>query len=105
MRTVLDGLQQGLCFSRKSWSHGKFIVKQVPQTITPDIVPNMTSLPQDAKNIIIKEGPKDAPGFLRYHSQVLIVTTSTVNVTSATYFIPTWEDIFANDWIQVEYKS
>lgn len=98
---IIDLLQQGECFARKEWS-GKFISCQIPQTIPPHIVPNMTSLSKKAKDIISRSGPKDAVGFLSYQNQVLQVLLSDVNITCATYYVPTWEDIFADDWYKFE---
>ena len=98
---IIDLLKQGECFSRKEWN-GKFITCQIPQTIPPHVVPNMTSLPQKAKDIIAKSGNKDAKGFLSYNNQVLQVVISDLHISYSTYYIPTWEDIFSDDWYKFE---
>ena len=44
---IIDRLNEGKAvarFSSPAWA-GKFIVKQIPQTIPAEVVPRMTSLP------------------------------------------------------------
>ena len=84
---IIDRLNEGEAFSRYSspaWA-GKFIVKQIPQTVPAEVVPRMTSLPDRAKAVIGTIGD----GSISYHDQVK---------SHATSYIPTWEDIFADDW-------
>lgn len=56
---AIDLLKAGLAVRRKGWNgKGLFIVKQVPSHITGDIIPNMQSLPQSAKSILMnRENP------------------------------------------------
>ena len=51
---IIDRLNEGKAvarFSSPAWA-GKFIVKQIPQTIPAEVVPRMTSLPDHAKAVI-----------------------------------------------------
>lgn len=98
---VIEALQRGGTAERcgvPSW-YGKRIVKQIPQTVPADAVPKMTSLPDGIKQVIGTvglEGPTF--GTISYHDQVLIVTLNDFEPVSATSYVPTWEDIFADDW-------
>ena len=89
---IIKELNDNNTVARKSWPYGKFIVKQIPQTISPDIVPRMTSLPNMAK---VHIGQCD--GSITYHDQVIQIN-KVVGKCDATYYIPSWEDIFAEDW-------
>lgn len=104
---VIDGLGQGLAFSRKKWEflrigndvirRGRFIVRQIPQAIPAGIVPKMTSLPDSAKELLMCIGD----GAIRYRDQVLIVECDGHGENVATSYSPSWEDIFAEDWEEV----
>ena len=66
---------------------GLFIVKQVPSHIEGDIIPKMQSLPQSAKNILMKrENPH-----IDYTNQMLIINPN----GRADSWVP---DVFAEDW-------
>lgn len=94
---IIDDLNRGYTFRRCSdpaWA-GKFIVKQIPQTVPAEVVPRMTSLPDHAKAVIGTIGD----GSISYHDQVLIIEANDdCSKSQATSYIPTWEDIFADDW-------
>ena len=98
---VIDGLKEGRAFSRQTESWwGKCIVRQIPQTVPKEVVPKMTSLPECLKAPISTIGSDpDLLGTITFHDQVLIVTLNDSAPVSATSFIPTWEDIFAEDWV------
>ena len=84
-------LKAGLAVRRKGWNgKGLFIVKQVPSHITADIIPNMQSLPQSVKNIIMarKEPHID------YSNQMLIINPD----GRADSWVPSSSDVFAEDW-------
>ena len=52
---VIQFLKDGKACRRSGWNgKGMFIVKQVPSHITGEIIPNMQSLPQSAKDILMK---------------------------------------------------
>lgn len=88
---AIDLLKAGLAVRRKGWNgKGLFIVKQVPSHITGEIIPNMQSLPQSAKVILMKrENPH-----IDYTNQMLIINPD----GRADSWVPSSSDIFANDW-------
>ena len=84
-------LEAGGAIRRSGWNgKGLFVVKQVPSHITGDIIPKMQSLPQIAKDILMKrENPH-----IDYTNQMLIINTD----GRADSWVPSSSDIFANDW-------
>lgn len=99
---VIEALQKGGLATRYSTPafYGKKIVKQIPQTVPAEVVPKMTSLPDSIKVQIGTVGLGDEfQGSISYHDQVLIVTINDFERVSATSYTPTWEDIFADDWM------
>lgn len=92
---VIKALKIGLAVRRKGWNgKGLFIVKQVPSHIEGDIIPNMQSLPQSAKNILMsRENPH-----IDYTNQMLIINPD----GRADSWIPSSSDVFAEDWEVVD---
>lgn len=88
---AIDLLKAGLAVRRKGWNgKGLFIVKQVPSHITGDIIPNMQSLPQSAKIILMnRENPH-----IDYTNQMLIINPD----GRADSWVPSVSDVFAEDW-------
>ena len=88
-------LQKGKALRRSGWN-GKnmFVIKQVPAHIESDVIPNMQSLPQSAKDLIL--GGK---GYIDYTSQCLIYNGNTGQADS---WVPSISDVFADDWELVE---
>ena len=88
-------LKSGFALRRSNWN-GKnlFVIKQVPAHIESDVIPNMQSLPQSAKDLIL--GGK---GYIDYTSQCLIYNGNTGRADS---WVPSISDIFADDWELVE---
>ena len=88
---AIDLLKAGLAVRRKGWNgKGLFIVKQVPAQIGADIIPNMQSLPQSAKNILMsRENPH-----IDYTNQMLIINPD----GRADSWVPSSSDVFADDW-------
>ena len=88
---VVEALKSGLAIRREGWNRkGMFVVKQVPSHITGDIIPKMQSLPQIAKDILMKrENPH-----IDYTNQMLIINPD----GSADSWVPSASDIFAEDW-------
>lgn len=88
---AIDLLKAGLAVRRKGWNgKGLFIVKQVPSHITSDIIPNMQSLPQSAKSILMsRENPH-----IDYTNQMLIINPD----GRADSWVPSVSDVFAEDW-------
>lgn len=89
--TAVLYLKAGMAVRRAGWNgKGLFVVKQVPAYITADIIPNMQSLPQSAKDIIMAR----ADPHIGYTNQMLIIHPD----GQADSWQPTPEDIFAEDW-------
>ena len=88
---VIEALKTGLAVRRKGWNgKGLFAVKQVPSHITGDIIPNMQSLPQSAKDILMsRENPH-----IDYTNQMLVVNPD----GRADSWVPSSSDVFAEDW-------
>lgn len=73
---------------------GKCITKQIPADIPSEIIPKMQSLSDDAKKVVLNSGDRQ----VHYRTQVIQITTQKGKPNVATYYVPTWEDIFADDW-------
>lgn len=93
---VISCLKNGGNARRKVWKCEKQIVMQRPQYVKQDFVQNMQSIPSITKAMIGAYGN----GAISYHDQVLIITFSDdrSQPATATSYMPTWEDIFAEDW-------
>lgn len=88
---VIEILKQGGLVRRKGWNgKGLFVIKQVPAHIESGVIPRMQSLPQSAKDRILK-----GKGFVDYTSQCLIYNENTGRADS---WVPSVSDIFAEDW-------
>lgn len=89
--TALKLLEAGAAVRRNGWNgKGMFIVKQIPAHITADIIPGMQSLPQIAKDIILKRD--DA--HIDYTNQMLIINKD----GRADSWVPSSSDCFSKDW-------
>ena len=88
---AVNALKLGLAVRRKGWNgKGMFVVKQVPSHIEGDIIPKMQSLPQIAKDILMKrENPH-----IDYTNQMLIINPD----GRADSWVPSSSDVFAEDW-------
>ena len=88
---AINLLKAGLAVRRKGWNgKGLFIVKQVPSHVTGEIIPNMQSLPQSAKDILMsRENPH-----IDYTNQMLIINPD----GRADSWVPSVSDVFAEDW-------
>nr|DAH35755.1 MAG TPA: Protein of unknown function (DUF2829) [Caudoviricetes sp.] len=88
---AIEALKFGLSIRRSGWNgKGLMVFKQVPAHITEEIIPKMQSLPQSAKDIILK-----GKGFIDYTSQCLIYNENTGRADS---WVPSISDVFAEDW-------
>ncbi|WP_233545721.1 DUF2829 domain-containing protein [Parabacteroides sp. AM08-6] len=88
---AIEALKYGLAVRRSGWNgKGLFVVKQIPAHITEEIIPKMQSLPQSAKDLILK-----GKGFVDYTSQCLIYNENTGRADS---WVPSISDVFAEDW-------
>lgn len=92
---AIEVLKQGGVVRRSGWNgKGLMVFKQVPAHIESDIIPKMQSLPQSAKDLILK-----GKGFIDYTSQCLIYNENTGRADS---WVPSISDVFAEDWEIVE---
>lgn len=88
---AIQALKFGLAIRRSGWNgKGLFVVKQIPAHIGSDVIPKMQSLPQSAKDLILK-----GKGFADYTSQCLIYNE---NTGCADSWVPSISDVFADDW-------
>lgn len=92
---AIQALKEGKAIQRLGWN-GKnmFVVKQIPAHITSETIPNMQSLPQSAKNILMSRVIPE----INYTNQMLIINES----GRADSWIPSSSDVFAEDWIIYE---
>ena len=90
---AIAAMKEGKCVARRAWNYaGVFVFKQVPSAIKPEIVERMTSLPDSVKEILIDRG--EGPNYV---NQMAIVDTD----SSVDSWLPTAEDIFADDWFVI----
>lgn len=88
---AIEVLKQGGAVRRSGWNgKGLWVIKQVPARITEDVIPKMQSLPQSAKDLILKD-----KGFIDYTCQCLIYNENTGRADS---WVPSISDVFADDW-------
>ncbi|WP_290387423.1 DUF2829 domain-containing protein [Parabacteroides goldsteinii] len=88
---AIEILRQGGAIRRSGWNgKGLFVIKQVPAHIESDIIPKMQSLPQSAKDLIMR-----SKGFVDYTSQCLIYNENNGRADS---WVPSISDVFAEDW-------
>jgi len=87
---ALEELKAGQAVARHSWSDDEaFIFMQVPSKVPVSVIPNMTSVPEPVKKILI--GREET---LEYHDQIARVDNQT-NITSYAISV---EDVLAEDW-------
>ena len=96
---VIEGLKNGQNFTRiySPLLNGKFITMQIPADIPTDVIPKMASLNDGAKAILGTVGDCQ----IQYSNHGLMIKQVDGEKNIATYYTPTWEDIFADDWTTV----
>lgn len=72
-----------------NWDDDVFIFEQVPADINEETIPKMQSLPEVVKREITEAGFTS----LSYRNQICKFDNGVI-----TYFIPTSNEIFADDW-------
>ena len=88
---AIEILKQGGAIRRSGWNGKRFDGIQTGSAhIDSDIIPKMQSLPQSAKDLILK-----GKGFIDYTSQCLIYNENTGRADS---WAPSISDVFAEDW-------
>lgn len=89
--TAIKFLKAGGAIRRAGWNgKGMFVIKQVPASIKEDVIPNMQSLPQIAKDILMS---RNSP-HIDYTNQMLIINPD----GRADSWVPSPSDVFAEDW-------
>ena len=89
--TAIKFLKAGGAIRRAGWNgKGMFVIKQVPAHITSETIPNIQSLPQIAKYILMK---RQKP-CLKDTNQMLVIDKD----GRADSWIPSYSDVFAEDW-------
>ena len=84
-------LEKGFVLRREGWNgKGLMVFKQVPTDIGAEIIPNMQSVPSEAKRLIL-----DSAKHIDYTSQCLIYNRQTGRADS---WVASISDIFAKDW-------
>ena len=74
---------------RANWDNDVFIFAQVPANINEETIPKMQSLPEVVKREITEIGITS----LSYQNQICKFDNSDI-----TYYTPTGNEIFADDW-------
>lgn len=74
---------------RANWDDDMFIFAQIPANINEETIPKMQSLPDVVKREIIESGLTS----LDYQNQICKFDNGVI-----TYYTPTGNEIFADDW-------
>lgn len=74
---------------RANWNDDMFIFAQIPANINKETIPKMQSLPEVVKREIIEAGFTS----LDYQNQICKFDNGVI-----TYYTPTGNEIFADDW-------
>lgn len=91
---AIHALHEGKMVAREGWNGiGLFVFKQVPSTITTDIIERMQSLPDSVKKEFAQRGIS-----INYSNQLALVDTEN-NISG---WSPSTSDALANDWIIYE---
>lgn len=75
---------------RFAWDKGLVVFRQVPASIQSDIIPNMQSVPKEAKGIIM-----NSANHIEYKNQLLMYN---MNTGEANSWNPTASDLMTCDW-------
>lgn len=75
---------------RSAWDKGLVVFRQVPASIQSDIIPNMQSVPKEAKDIIMNSANR-----IEYKNQLLMYD---MNTGEANSWNPTASDLMTFDW-------
>jgi hypothetical protein len=87
--TILPEIKDGYPVRRRAWPDGLFVFMQIPSIINPDIIPKMTSLSDQVKEVLV-----DRRLPLVYQDQLALCYPNNVIVSYAL----NEQDIFNNDW-------
>lgn len=91
---VLEALKNGERLTNATLSNNNgFIVRHIPTYVDKEVIPKMNSLPEGVKDFLKSRGD------IRFVDQVLLFQWSPMQEAYiATGYIPTWYDIFREDW-------
>lgn len=90
-KEALNAMNNGQAVRRiNDWPKNYIVFTQIPQTISEEIIPKMTSVPNEVKNIILNNSK-----CISYHDQCIMLNVET---GSAEYFVPTIKNCNAEDW-------
>lgn len=87
--SILPKIREGFPVCRKQWSDGMFVFMQIPSIVNSEIIPKMTSLSDQVKEVLIA---RELP--LVYQDQLALCYPNNIIVSYAL----NEEDIFSNDW-------
>lgn len=96
--TAIKALKDGKRAYREGWNgKGLFIFRQVPNEVSMEIVPKMTSLPQSVKDEFERRfnDPDKQIDAIYYSDQIALVSPSNL----ITGWSPSTSDALAEDWI------
>lgn len=98
---ILEKLRLGHVFTRLGWTPEKMevIFKQNEDHISKDFIPNLYSIPYYARKVFDGFPEKTA---LHFKNQVVKLDLFTGNATN---YVPSWEDLFADDWYQLNEET
>jgi len=98
---AMTHLKKGKMLQRIGWNgKGLFIFRQVPSIVSIDIVPKMTSLPDEVKNEFIRRNAEGNGASItelrsiRYSNQIVIVKPN----NEINNWAPSVSDAMATDW-------
>lgn len=93
---AISNLKKGEMVRRNSWLPGTFVFKQVPATISKEIVPKMQSLPDSVKAEFERRfnDERMQVDAIYYNNQLAIVNPS--NLIES--YTPSIADCLAEDW-------
>lgn len=90
---ILPCLKRGDVVTRDAFYDGLVVFMQVPATISPDMVPKMTSLPEAMKQLL-----QESESGISYHDQFIMFD---LGDCTCTYYPFDGEDFTATDWTVV----
>lgn len=87
---ALEMINNFYVMRRSAWNKGLVVFRQVPASIQSDIIPNMQSVPKEAKDIIMNSANR-----IEYKNQLLMYD---MNTGEANSWNPTASDLMTFDW-------
>lgn len=89
---ALQAMNDGYAVRRRNnWPKEYVVFAQISQMVDADIIPRMTSVPQQVKDLVLTKGNS----LICYHDQCIMLN---VENGDAQYFVPTIANCNATDW-------